>query len=101
MAKGNPDYVSLHVAIYASTLTVGPDGSFFGTENFYPGTIFNVTLGGLFHRLIEFNDDNGSEASGGPLLALPDGSFLGSTMCGGKSGRSSRWRWRRMGPFMA
>ena len=69
-----------------AALTLGPDGSFFGTtysggSNNY-GTVFKVTTNGSLTTLATFNSTNGANPNGSLTLG-PDGSFYGTTSGGG------------------
>ena len=69
-----------------ANLTLGPDGSFYGTTegggtNNY-GTIFKITTNGTLTTLVAFNGTNGDEPVDSLTLA-PDGYFYGTTVYGG------------------
>ena len=67
------------------SLTLGPDGNFYGTTdggigNF--GTVFKVTINGTMTTLASFNSSDGASPEAGLTLG-PDGNFYGTTYEGG------------------
>jgi uncharacterized repeat protein (TIGR03803 family) len=86
----------------AAGLVLGSDGNFYGTteqgganDN---GTVFQITPGGVFSTLVEFDGFNDGSA---PLTALtegPDGSLYGSTSKGGVGGFGTIFRLTFNGP---
>ncbi len=71
----------------AASLVQGSDGNFYGTTAFGGtngdnGTIFRITLGGVFTSLFSFNGTNGRAPAAG-LVQGSDGNFYGTTRFGG------------------
>jgi uncharacterized repeat protein (TIGR03803 family) len=69
-------------------LTLGNDGSFYGTTTVGGvgyGTVFKVTTNGVLTSLVSFNNSNGANPWAGLTLSS-DGSFYGSTYSGGTNG---------------
>jgi len=71
-----------------ASLTLGPDGNFYGTTESggatTNGTLFKMTPNGTLTTLVNFNGTNGAN----PLAALtlgPDGNFYGTTEYGGNT----------------
>jgi uncharacterized protein (TIGR03437 family) len=67
-----------------STLTLGPDGNFYGTvqSGGNAGTIYKITASGSFTLLYAFSGPDGQGPVGGLTLG-PDGNFYGMTEYGG------------------
>jgi uncharacterized protein (TIGR03437 family) len=71
-----------------STLTLGPDGNFYGTAEMGgptpngPGTIYRISPSGNFTTVYNFSSADGQSPIGGLTLG-PDGNFYGTTLYGG------------------
>jgi len=72
-------------------LALGTNGAFYGTASgggsSGVGTLFEITTGGAFTRLLTFTNGNGSNPGG--TLILTNGIFYGTTGEGGSSGNGS------------
>jgi uncharacterized repeat protein (TIGR03803 family) len=70
-------------------LTLGSDGNFYGTArsggSSGMGTLFEITTGGAFTRLLTFTNGNGANP-GGALALGTNGNFYGTTGEGGSAG---------------
>jgi uncharacterized repeat protein (TIGR03803 family) len=71
----------------AATLTLGPDGAFYGVceeggVNQY-GTVFRITTSGLLTPLHSFNGTNDGGSPESPLVLGTDGKLYGTTGTGG------------------
>ncbi len=73
-------------------LTLGPDGSFYGTTGWggtdNDGLVFKLTTDGQLTTLVEFADTNGAQCFAALALG-PDGNFYGTTSAGGNSGNGT------------
>lgn len=80
-------------------LTAGQDGNFYGVGDggvlSGDGIIYRISPTGRFEVLVEFTKEKGVAPGGGPsspLLAMPDGSFVGTTSYGGRLDRGVVYR---------
>jgi uncharacterized repeat protein (TIGR03803 family) len=82
----------------ATSLTLGPDGYFYGTTSGgnlanadVNGTIFKISTNGTFTNLVVFAGTNGSNPQGALTLGN-DGNFYGTTYGGGPGGGGEIFR---------
>jgi uncharacterized repeat protein (TIGR03803 family) len=83
-------FASVDGASPNGVLTLGPDGSFYGSTvnggtNGGYGTVFKVTTNGLLTSLVSFGNTNGANPYAG-LTPGSDGNFYGTTVGGGTNG---------------
>ncbi|HEY9824448.1 MAG TPA: choice-of-anchor tandem repeat GloVer-containing protein [Stenomitos sp.] len=62
------------------------------------GTLFKITSGGAFNKLVDFNRRNGAEPSS-RLLQLADGSFYGTATSGGANDKGVIFKLNNLGKF--
>jgi uncharacterized repeat protein (TIGR03803 family) len=91
----------------AAGLTLGPDGSFYGTAAYGgtndmasggDGTVFRVTTNGTLTRLLSFNGSNGANPQAA-LALCTNGSFYGTTAAGGDAGSGTVFKITTNGAF--
>ena len=78
-----------------AALTPGPDGNFYGTTSEGgsngDGTVFEVTINGVFTALASFANTNGASPEAALTLG-PDGNLYGTASSGGSSGDGTVFR---------
>jgi uncharacterized protein (TIGR03437 family) len=84
--------------LYGTTGSGGPNGVYANGYFFGYGTVFKITLAGVFTPLHSFSIDDGVSPYGG-LVQASDGNFYGTTLDGGATHQGTIFRMTPAGLF--